>query len=312
MTQTLLHGNQERSYRLHVPRAYEPAEPTPLVLSFHGYTSTALDNEVSTMRLSDHADRHGYIVAYPQSTSFTAPGSGEVSSWNDLACNASPGPLGPTCTENADAYPCPPECGACGDCNWCSCHDDLGFVDALLDELEDTLCVDRDRIYALGFSNGGMFAQRLGCALPHRLAAVAPLHGFLAKGLSCQPAASHMAVLLLGGTRDSTVPIDGSEASDGYLYTPMDTVAAAFARAQGCETTTVAFPTSADGSEGLACVEHANCDTGAEVVRCEWKGSHVYPSTWANDLLWEFFERNPRPVRPHSSEAGITSSGAPG
>ncbi len=298
VTRTLPHGGLQRSFRLHVPVGYDSAEPAPLVLSFHGYTSTALFNEVSTTGLSDHADQHVYIVVYPQSTAFTAPGSAQVTSWNDLSCNASPGPAGPTCSENADPYPCPPECGVCGDCNWCSCHDDLGFVEALLDELEDKLCIDRDRLYALGFSNGGMFAQRLGCALPERLAAVAPLHGFLARGLGCEPAASPVAVLLLGGRTDAIVPFDGSQSSDGYSYTPMDEVAGAFASAQGCDVSMARFPTSADGHDGLACVEHPNCKTGAEVVRCEWNGGHAYPSAWGNDLVWEFFER-------HASKARI-------
>jgi len=264
----LSYGGLDRGYRLHLPDGYDSSAPTPLAVSIHGYVSSGQTNENFT-GLSTSADTNGFIVVYPESTSFRAPGWGNVKSWNDLACNASPGPMGPTCAPDAYVYPCPPECGTCGDCNWCSCHDDLGFVNAVIDELEATLCVDLDRVYGVGYSNGGMFAHRMACALSDRLAAVIPQHGFLAKGFSCDPPTEHQSILLIGGTSDTTVPFDGSESEDGFFYTPMATVAAEFATAQGCSATTSAYPTPADGIDNLICVQHADCATGAEVVRCQ-------------------------------------------
>ena len=74
-----------------------------------------------------------------------------------------PRPEGPICSETADDYPHPPECGEPTPCNWASCHDDLGFIARMLDRLEEELCLDLDRVYATGMSNGGMFVHRLGC-----------------------------------------------------------------------------------------------------------------------------------------------------
>jgi predicted esterase len=54
------------------------------------------------------------------------------------------------------------------------CVDDVAFVDALLDTLSETYCLDLDRLYATGFSNGGMFAWQAATSLAHRFAAVAP------------------------------------------------------------------------------------------------------------------------------------------
>ena len=34
--------------------------------------------------------------------------------------------------------------------------------------------IDRKRVYATGISNGAIFAQRLGCELPGKIAAIAP------------------------------------------------------------------------------------------------------------------------------------------
>jgi polyhydroxybutyrate depolymerase len=151
-------------------------------------------------------------------------------------------------------------------------------VNAVIDELEATLCVDLDRTYGVGYSNGGMFAHQMACALSDRFAAVIPQHGFLAKGFSCDPPTEHQSILLIGGNSDTTVPFDGSKSSDGYFYTPMATVASEFATAQGCSATTSVYPTPADGFDNLTCVQHADCATGAEVVRCQWNGAHDYPS----------------------------------
>jgi polyhydroxybutyrate depolymerase len=297
-----------RGYRLHLPDGYDASAPTPLVVSIHGYYSNGRTNESFT-GLSTSADTNGFIVVYPESTSFSAPGWGTINSWNDEACNASPGPEGPTCSPTADVYPCPPECGTCGDCNWCSCHDDLGFVNAVIDNLEATLCVDLDRVYGVGYSNGGMFAHRMACELNERLAAVIPQHGFLAKGFSCGPPTAHQSILLIGGTNDRTVPIDGSASSDGYFYTPMATVASEFAAAQGCSATTSAYPTPADGFDNLTCVQHANCTTGAEVVRCQWNGRHDYPSWGNEDVFWPFMQNNPTPV-PEPGAAIVLVAGS--
>lgn len=292
---SLGYAGLDRGYRLHLPSGYDPDIPTPLLMSVHGYYSSGAINE-SWTGLSPHADANDYIVVYPESTSYNGgPGWGQIKSWNDLACNASPGPEGPICTEDAWEYPCPPECGACNACDWCSCHDDLGFVNAVLDDLEDRLCIDLDRVYGIGYSNGGMFAHRMACTMHDRLAAVIPQHGVLAKGFNCA-SEYRMPILVLGGTNDTTVPIDGSVSYDYFLYESMPEVAAGFASLQGCDAATSSYPTAADGLDDFICVQHDHCDTDAEVVFCQWNGDHDYPTGWGNDVFWTFLQDNARPV----------------
>ena len=127
-------GDLEREYRLHLPPDYDQNSASSLVLAFHEWMSNAQDHESLTW-MSRHADKHDYIVVYPQSTWYEDPIHGTLTSWNDLSCNASPGPEGPTCSPDAWWSSFPPECGEPTDCNWCTCHDDLAFVDQLLDEL---------------------------------------------------------------------------------------------------------------------------------------------------------------------------------
>ncbi len=290
-------GELDRDYRLHLPVGYSPDVATPVVLSFHGYTGSAASSELEVTGLSEHADEHGYVVVYPQSTSFSA-GDDRITSWNDLSCNGPPGLEGPICAQDAVEYTCPPECGDCGDCGWCSCHDDLAFVDALLDELEASLCVDLDRIYATGFSNGAMFVQRLGCERAERFAAVAPVHGTLARGFPCAPDAP-VAIMEIAGRNDRAVPADGSRSVDGYYYTPVAEVIDAWAGAasQDCDAVAVPYETPEAGAQELRCFERADCKSDVEVVSCSWDGEHVWPRSeehgaFGNRLLWQFFRRN--------------------
>ena len=99
-------GGLEREYRLHLPAGYDRTTPTSLVLNSHGYTDNAANWE-SLTGMSDHADEHGYVVVYPQATSFKGELEGSmrvVTSWSDLACSVSGGPDGPTCADDADPF----------------------------------------------------------------------------------------------------------------------------------------------------------------------------------------------------------------
>jgi len=294
-------GDLEREYRLHVPRGYGESGPASLVLDFHGYTGTAESEEVETTGLSRHADEHGYIIVYPQGTAFVIATGDRITSWNDQAGNASPGPDGPICTDTAYPYPFPPECGDPRPCTWATCHDDLGFVEQLLDKLEKTLCVDLDRVYATGMSNGGMFVHRLGCAIPHRFAAIAPVGGTLARGFNCAPDGSQpLSLMNIYGSRDDYVALTGTVSSDGYYYTSAEDVMDKWSGpdSQDCDPGTSSYPTSGDGILDLACTQHANCSTGAEVVNCTWDGGHDWPKDktrdLGNEIIWEFFSKHSR------------------
>jgi polyhydroxybutyrate depolymerase len=296
-TRVIAVGGLQRAYRLHVPAGYDPAVPMPLVLNIHGYTGTA-ENLERYSGVSDHADANGYLVVYPQSTGFTAPNGSSVTSWNDLAGSFSSGPAGPICTVAADDYPTPPECSDAGPCVWASCNDDLGFIHALLDELEANYCVDTRRVSAIGMSNGAMFVHRLACAMPERLAAIAPIAGTLARGFNCAPAtATPVALLNLYGTQDRYVDLTGVVSSDGYYYTAADDVIELWAgeESQQCAAATTPLTTPRDGDLDLACVQRAACATGVEVANCTWNGGHDWPGDGvATDVIWDFFRRNPQ------------------
>jgi beta-galactosidase len=293
-------GDLDREYVLHLPSGYDPAKPVPLVLAVHGYGGNVMKLENDYTGFSHHADANGYVVVYPQATGFDVGGT-SVTSWNDLGCNASPGPEGSICTEGAFDYPTPPECGQPRECDWCSCHDDVGFISALLDELESSLCIDLDRVYATGISNGGMFVHRLGCDLPDRFSAIAPVAGTIAKGFACAPpSSSKVSMINLYGTRDTSVPFDGTPASDGFMYTPTSQVLDAWGSSdsQGCSSKDSPYPTSRDGVLNFECIQRADCASGAEIVDCSWDGGHDWPrdgdDQFSIDVIWDFFKKNGR------------------
>ena len=280
-------GDLGREYRLHLPAGYDAEKPTPLVLAFHGYGRTAASFEERT-QLSAQADARGFIAVYPQATSFDN-GQMIVTSWNDLTCNASPGPEGPTCIRKGDdPIWCPPECGECGDCNWCSCHDDVAFVAALLDELEASLCVDAGRVYATGFSNGAMLVYRLGCDLTERFAAVAPVSGLPNKGFKCAPPAP-LSLMHVHGLGDDVVPATGEASRFGALFTPIEEMIDRWASSQDCGADAVPYPSGTEWE----CASRPDCATDSEVAVCRWDGGHDWPESGA-DVLWEFFRQHTR------------------
>lgn len=293
-------NGMDRIYLLHIPTDYDSNKPTSLVLSIHGYTDSAGGMESGT-GMSYHADKYNYIVIYPNATNFKSEGR-LITSWNDLTCNASPGPAGPICSETADKYPFPTTCSesVSKDCNWCTCNDDIGYINQMLDETEANLCVDLNRVYATGMSNGGMFTHRLGCDLANRFAAIAPVAGTLARGFNCAPdSADQISIMNIHGRQDDYVDVTGKESSDGYFYTAIDDVMSLWAssESQSCDSEVTVYPTIADGVNGMTCTQHADCKTGAEVVSCWWDASHDWP-TYGADMIWDFFLKNPKNVKP--------------
>jgi polyhydroxybutyrate depolymerase len=96
--------------------------------------------------------------------------------------------------------------------------DDVGFISALIDKLENDYNIDANRIYAAGASNGGMFTYRLALELTDRFAAVAVVAGYMpgyAPGST--PVPSHaLPVLHFHGTADPVIPYNEAESAVDY------------------------------------------------------------------------------------------------
>lgn len=86
--------------------------------------------------------------------------------------------------------------------------DDVGYIAALIDTLEQSGCADPARVYATGVSNGGGMSALLGCRLADKIAAIAPVAGGYKALPPCQPSRP-MPVLEIHGSRDPIVPYAG-------------------------------------------------------------------------------------------------------
>jgi polyhydroxybutyrate depolymerase len=88
--------------------------------------------------------------------------------------------------------------------------DDVGFVRALIAELQRSQHVDAKRVYATGISNGGFFSNRLACDLTGQLAAIAAVAATMPETLLpvCKPSAP-ISVMYIHGSKDPLVHING-------------------------------------------------------------------------------------------------------
>lgn len=182
--------------------------------------------------------------------------------------------------------------------------DDLTFVGDLLDEAEADLCVDTNRVYVTGLSNGAFMTSAVACQYADRVAAVAPVAGVRDID-GCDPARP-VPVVAFHGTDDRFVAFDGGlgeaaadlPAPDGSGRTLGDLqaageegqvtgadpepggpsvpeITAAWAERNGCDPETETEQAADDVTR-----EWHGCPTGAEVelYRIE-DGGHTWPGS---------------------------------
>ena len=172
--QTIIHQGVNREYVLYVPDSYDGSFSVPVVLNFHGFSGDAYQymNEADMRRL---AEAETFILIYPQGLDL----DGEPH-WN-------------ACPNGGDNK---------------SDVDDFGFIETLVKEVSSNYNIDLERIYAVGYSNGGMMAYGLANHKSELIAAVASVSGAM---LDCTGPTSHpMPVIHLHGTDDFDLPYNGN------------------------------------------------------------------------------------------------------
>ncbi|MBN1654870.1 MAG: hypothetical protein JXA30_13960 [Deltaproteobacteria bacterium] len=182
--------------------------------------------------------------------------------------------------------------------------DDVAFINAMIDELEQDLCIDAKRIYSTGYSAGGRMSSRLACEIPHRIASVAPVGG-VRYPQPCR-ADRPVALITFHGTSDTINPYEGG--GETYWGTGVEHAMQGWADHNGCSTTPVISGVSGLVEE----LRYNDCDAGVALILYRidggghtWPGSPNPPSALlfgtttqeisANDLMWEFFQAHPLP-----------------
>jgi polyhydroxybutyrate depolymerase len=147
---------------------------------------------------------------------------------------------------------------------------DVTAVTALLDRQVATGCFDQSRISITGVSNGAGFAARMGCELPTRFAAVAPVSAGY-RALDPCPAEARASFLTIHGTADTVTPFNGRKpARRGNVprYT------AGWAKRDGCS----AAPRSSTPRRLVTRFTYRGCDDGMRVELVRLSGTdHGWP-----------------------------------
>jgi polyhydroxybutyrate depolymerase len=257
--QTLMHDGIVREFLIHVPPGYDNTRPVPLVLNFHGATSNAEQQRSLFSQMDATSDAKGFIVVYPE---------GIGSSWNAGAC------CGDAASQNVD---------------------DVGFALALVEHMKSRACIDPDRVYAAGFSNGGRMSYRLGCEAANVFAAIAPVAGTksfpdLDNTPGCTPSRP-LSLIDFMGSADSRISAQPGQIAEWVAF-------------NGC---TDAMPAEVYRNGAHYCLAYTQCEAETSVTYCVVDGGgHCWPGTTpcvlgatstaselsANELMWEVFERS--------------------
>ncbi len=165
---------RNRKYMVFLPENYTDTSNLPLVIYLHSYGWTAYQDK-DYSKLYEVADTAGFIITYPSG----------IPNWNSgISYNY--------------RFPTPDV-------------DDVGFINALIDTLDEHYSIDLNKVYACGYFNGGFMTYKLACQLSNRIAAIASVSGVLSVSTADSCNATHpMPVLHFHGTTDYYVPYDGT------------------------------------------------------------------------------------------------------
>ena len=163
-------GDLDRGYFLLPATGLEEGQKAALVVVLHQDVSSG--REIAVDLGLDFLRREGVTLAYP---------NGFGGSWNSGAC-----------------------CGVAAERN----VDDVGFVNAVLDDVGRHTPIDADRRALLGYSGGGMLAYRLLCRPHPPLIAVVEINGSLEA--PCRPGLALPDLLSVHGEKDGSIGLTES------------------------------------------------------------------------------------------------------
>jgi polyhydroxybutyrate depolymerase len=293
-----------RTFQIHVPPGLDPSQPAPLVFAFHGGGENAWQFE-QFAHIHDKSDSSGFILVEADGTPALGP-----------SAIPPPSPDAGIVLEVWNAGNC---CEYAAQVN--ANVDDVGFVSAMIDTVEAQTCIDPKRVFATGFSNGGMLSHRLACQLSDRIASIVAVSGGSGATdydmtppealFDCNPGRP-VPVLHIHGTEDACYPFDGGWGPLSLVtFEPVMTTIQGWVQRNGCRD---AGPTTVYTNDAATC-ELYPCPAEGQVELCTiagcghywpggdaWAGSTVFcgpnqgflsSDIIANDAFWTWFTEHP-------------------
>ena len=258
---TLAYGEISRTFILYVPSSYDSSSKQPLVFNFHGYSSNARE-QMAYGDLRSQADANGFILVHPEALDDIYGRS----YWNIKGWST-------------------------------SVHDDVKFVENLINLLMDKYSINAERIYSTGMSNGGFFSFHLACNLSASFAAVASVTGSMTFETfdNCNPR-KPTPVMQIHGSLDATVPYKGLDALS--MKSIMD-VMEYWKVSNGCDDYILSLPGILPGTSfWTETYEYNNCLNNTQNVHLYVQGAgHIWPGSRYSSIaspdsssrIWGFF-----------------------
>lgn len=171
---------------------------------------------------------------------------------------------------------------------------DLAFVDAVLAEIEGEFSVDRSRIFAAGFSNGGGFAAFVGCQRPQAFTGIATVAGAYYQRVSAGCSQIPMMHVDFHGTGDNVIAYNGGQ-RHATAYNSVEEMLHESASRNHCD----ARHEDIEVAPGVIREAWTGCDAELAHYRIE-NGPHVWPGGagdssgtvpkgFATDAMLKFF-----------------------
>ena len=276
--QTINHNQIDRRFYLYVPNNYSANVPIPILFNFHGGGGDPISYMNYTSDMRGLAEANNFILIYPEA--IADPSTGSIS-WIDKASNGAP-------------------------------RDETLFIESIINSVSSNYSVDLDRIYACGYSEGGIFSYELACRLNNYIAGIASVSGSMLTesersnlGFSnCSP--QHpTAIMLIPGTNDSN-------AHSLYQGCCLDWGLDSYYLSVDQITDYWTNYNTTDNNPSVSDVSNTNTSDGSTVQRKIWSngqggvevqelkiigGEHEWPGTSgnmdinANNEIWQFLSK---------------------
>jgi hypothetical protein len=182
-------------------------------------------------------------------------------------------------------------CPLRGDRFHCSHDSIMSYVSNFLSGLESSFCIDKSRVYAAGFSNGGGLTGLLAChpLLSSRIAAFSAASGAFYKDSalpqplfqSCSPSRKPIPFLEFHGTEDTVIDYEGVGTPKGKTF-EIPEFTTAWAERNGCQMVHGNASMRLNGGNVLRYMYFCDmvsfrCEFGG-ALQAYWRRAHMAPT----------------------------------
>lgn len=164
--------------------------------------------------------------------------------------------------------------------------EDVDFILAVIDTMANRYNIDHNRVYATGWSMGGMMSYWLACRAADKFAAIGPSSGYPHRGEGDCTWTNYVPVYHIHGVLDDFVPYKNDTYSvSGYLYSKR-------INNYGCPTTPDSSTAGTNG--GTTLKEYwgpCEKDAKSEIYLESWMKHHYYDNR-ESEVIWNFFKNH--------------------